>query len=545
LTHAPSRRLLAAVSLAVAAAVFAAYLPSLGNGFVTWDDREIILGNPEIRRIGWDTLSWMLTTDHMSAYQPLGWLAYALVIRLQGLDPFGFHLASLLVHCLNAWLFFLLSWRLLRAVPSGEPGPAGLARLAGAASAALIFGLHPLQVETVAWATGLPDLLASLFFLTSLAAYTAAWDGRGRGRRGLLALSFAAFAASGLCRWKGVFLPAALAGFHALFPARDREDRTAAWGALAAFTALAGLIVLANTAAKVHGAGYAPQLRLAEAGSGVMLHAWKTLWPSDLIPLTELSAGLGPGRLLPLALTAAVTAWALAAWRRAPAAAVLWLCYLAARVPPFALAGPGPVFAQDLHAYLACGAFHLAAGALLAWALGRAAPAGRTALLAASGAAVLACGVLTVRQGRVWKDGVSLWTHTLAVDEASHPARVNLAAALIDQGRGEEAVIHLREQLARHPDDGVARFALERLLQRLGPVKPSPAHYHNNLGADLFNLGRLEEAACHLSKAVSLDPLAARSHANLAGTLLSLGRTRSAERHRARWLALERTRKPR
>ncbi|MBI5883597.1 MAG: tetratricopeptide repeat protein [Elusimicrobia bacterium] len=563
-------------ALAAAAVAFLVYLPSLANGFVNWDDRAMLFENPGIRDLGWGSLKWMLTTDHMSAYQPLGWLGCAVIIKVQGLRPFGFHLAGALFHAANTGLFLLLAWKLLvfpvRARPPQLPGASedgraenDLARLCGAAFASLLFGLHPLQVETVAWATGFSDLLGTLFFLLSLTLYLESVEREGRRRNVLLALSLAAFSASGLSRWKGVFLPVVVGAVN-FFPLRrfEREPRPAnalteggrdarlpawtaprrVWAELAAFSVLAAAVVLANAAAKIHGAGYGLHLRPVEAGSAAMLYAWKTVWPADLIPLYELGARGAEGgiaALLPLALAAAVTAGAVVLRRSFPAAPVLWLCFLAAVAPPFALKGPGPVFAQDLHAYLACAVFYLAAGGLLAAGLARSGPVRKAALFCVSGAILLALGTTTLRQARVWKDSVSLWTHTLAVDSSSHPARVNLAAGLLKLSRDDDAMIHLREQLARHPDDGVARFNLDQVVKRRGSSEPDMAHFHNNLGADLFNLGRLEDAAYHLTKALSLAPDAAGTHANLTAVLLGLGRVEEARRHHDRLLGLSRS----
>ncbi|MBI4676413.1 MAG: tetratricopeptide repeat protein [Elusimicrobia bacterium] len=520
-----------AAALGIALLVAAVYLPSPRNGFVNWDDRAMIHENPGIHDLSWGSLVWMFTTDYMSAYQPLGWLAYASIRRLQGLDPKGFHLASLATHAAGAGVLFLVGLRLF--------GP-GRCSWLGAAIAALLFGLHPLQVEAVAWATGLADLLGTLFFLLAFLLYLEASDHEGRGRLSWVGFSLASFAVSGLCRWKGVCLPVVLAAVSLWPLQRFGKAGRRTWAELGAFAALAAAVVGANVYAKVRGAGYGLDLRLAEAGSAAMLYAWKTIWPFDLIPLSELCAGGGASAWLPLGLATLVTAGLLAKRRAWPEALAVWLCYLAAVAPPFALKGPGPVFAQDLHAYLACSAFYLAAGAALSRGLSSIGSTGRTALLAMAAVVLAGLAVRTSRQLKVWKDSISLWTHTLAVDEASHPGRTNLAAALLKKDRYGEAVLHLREQLRRHPDDGVARFNLEQIVKQLGPVKPDLVHYHNNLGADLFQLGRPEDAAYHFTKALALDPRSADTHQNLAGALLELGRLDQAGRHYERCLALTR-----
>src|SRR5262249_9900882 len=156
-----------------------------------------LFNNPAIRGLDWPHLRWMLTSTEPDTYQPIGWLFFGVIYRLQGLAPFGFHLASLLVHAAAAAVFFLAADILL-------PPKNGGSALLAPAFAALLFGLHPINVESVAMASALPDLLAGLFFLLSLWAYLLAaaleegpW----------LFASAAFFLASACCRWKGVSLP--------------------------------------------------------------------------------------------------------------------------------------------------------------------------------------------------------------------------------------------------------------------------------------------------------------------------------------------------
>jgi hypothetical protein len=143
------------VALAVVTAI--AFLPVLGNGFVDWDDTRNLLENPHYRGLGWTQLRWMATTSHNGHFVPLAWLTLAIDYVLWGMNPAGYHLTSLLIHATTTAVLYLVA-RVL--IVRAAPVAAGAAT-AGAAAAALLFGVHPLRVESVAWATSSPACSSS------------------------------------------------------------------------------------------------------------------------------------------------------------------------------------------------------------------------------------------------------------------------------------------------------------------------------------------------------------------------------------------------
>jgi hypothetical protein len=140
------------LALGVAALAVAVFLPALGNGFVDWDDELNLTANPQYRGLGWTQLRWMLTSASALGghWIPLTWLTFALDFTLWGMNPLGYHLTNILLHAATAALFALAALRLLRL---GMPGAAEPHLRLGAAAAGLLFALHPLRVESVAWAT--------------------------------------------------------------------------------------------------------------------------------------------------------------------------------------------------------------------------------------------------------------------------------------------------------------------------------------------------------------------------------------------------------
>src|SRR5437867_11690093 len=160
------RRALAAwlIPAVVALVVIACFLPTLRNDFVLWDDDLNFTDNPSYRGLSWPQLHWLFTPGHGGHYQPLSWVTLGLDYTLWGMNPTGYHLTSLLLHAVNAVLFYHVVVVLLRR--------AAVTASAGAAAVgALFFAIHPLRVESVAWASERRDVLSGLFYLATVLAY--------------------------------------------------------------------------------------------------------------------------------------------------------------------------------------------------------------------------------------------------------------------------------------------------------------------------------------------------------------------------------------
>jgi hypothetical protein len=171
----PSPALIILCLLTVFIVVWGVFRPALQNQFVDWDDPLNFLENPHYRGLGPDNIAWAFSTFHMGHYQPLTWLtlgADATIARAMydnELDPRPYHFTNNLLHAINAVLVLLIALRLFR--PSIISRQAAFAALIGSFAAALFFGVHPLRVESVAWATERRDLLSGFFLLLSVLAY--------------------------------------------------------------------------------------------------------------------------------------------------------------------------------------------------------------------------------------------------------------------------------------------------------------------------------------------------------------------------------------
>ena len=171
----------------------AVFLPALRGEFLNWDDSVNFVANPHYRGLGWPQIKWMLGATLMGHYIPVTWLSFGLNYALGGMNPWGYHLGNLVLHAANTTLVYLIARRLLAAAQGGgsqDGHTTGSLAVAGA-FAALVWGLHPLRVESVAWITERRDVLCGLFFLLAVLAYLKGLDRGGRPRPIWQALSLA------------------------------------------------------------------------------------------------------------------------------------------------------------------------------------------------------------------------------------------------------------------------------------------------------------------------------------------------------------------
>src|SRR4030095_391403 len=200
----------------VALITFVVFSPALRNGFVNWDDFETIVANQNFRGFTWSHLRWMFTTFHLGHYQPLSWLTFSLDYLLWGMNAFGYHLTNILLHSANAVLFYFVTRRLLAiAAPISSVVVLNLA----AGFSALVFAIHPLRVESVAWATARSDVLSVFFLLLAVLSYlkAAGLETKNTSGRRWLAASAVLYVLSLLSQASGMTLPLVLLGLD-LYP---------------------------------------------------------------------------------------------------------------------------------------------------------------------------------------------------------------------------------------------------------------------------------------------------------------------------------------
>ncbi len=517
---------------ALLALTVVAYLPMVRNDFIDFDDEDYITANPHVREgLTGPGFVWAWTTLHGKYWQPLSWLSLELDARLFSgrsadgqpvLWPAGFHAESLLWHAASAVLLFLLLRRL-----TGFVGRSFL--VAG------LFAVHPLHVESVAWAAERKDVLSVFLGIVTLWAYVRYVERPGW--RHYLGVA-AAFALSLLCKPMLMTLPFVLLlldywplrrtgePYQPDVPARGQKNPSLALRAgiralgrvvpeklpLFALAAAVGVVtVLAreHSGAPVSWEQLPLSARLANAATAYGWYVAATFCPTNLAvlyphPLRNWSA---PAALAGLALLGGVTL--LAAWqaRRRPWLLVGWLWFVGTLVPVIGLAQGGEQAWADRFSYWP----HVGLFVAVAWGLGELAGRLRlpAAACAAAGALALAAlAGLTAVQVTYWRDTVTVWEHALAVRPDNARAHANLGNHYQAHGRPDAAAAHLAEAVRLSPDS---------------------ADFASLLGVSLLQLGRDGEAAEAFHAAVARKPREVTLWYDLALARLRQGRPDLAE----------------
>ncbi|MFC1680094.1 tetratricopeptide repeat protein, partial [Elusimicrobiota bacterium] len=511
-------------ALIIAAAAVIAFLPALQGEFINYDDDLLLTRNPDFRGLGLTQLRWMFTTTLGGHFHPLTWMSFAVDHAVWGMDPFGYHLTNVLLHGANTALFFFMCVALIKRAAPDADARGAMAVTMGAAFAALLFGMNPLRVQSVAWAVERKDVLSAFFYLATLLFYL-------KGRR---ALSLAAYALSLLSKGAGISLPLALLILD-IYPLRRLPGDPRAWfsrdarpvllekapyALLGAAAGAGGILLFApvRESAMVL-AQYGPIERLTHYLFSLSFHLWKTIVPLGLLPQYQLPHPSDPYPwqvLLGALSVVGITALLIIKRREWPAGLAAWIYYAATLTPMIVVLQLVDQLAADHHTYLACLGFALLAGAGLTLALRSTVGARRRAAVGAAAALILILGSLTYGRARVWRDSESLWRSSLAIQPDLVVAHVNLGNILAQQGRLKEANAHFREALK---------------------IKPLHARAHLNLGCGLADSGDTKRAEAHYRRALEISPDLPDAHHRLARILIATGRTKEAKAHYALLLA--------
>jgi len=476
------------------------FLPALRAELLTFDDDAYVTANRFVLQgLTPSSVRWAFGTFSEGNYHPLTWLSLMLDAQLFGASPSGFHLTSLLLHGANASVFLLI---LLR---TGAPPAAALL-------AALLWALHPLRVESVAWVSERKDVLSALFGLLAIHAYLATPPGT-RPTSATLGRVALWMALSLLAKAMFVTLPALLllldlwplgrlrGGMRALVAAV--VEKWPLWLLSIGFSALA-VISQRSRAAMMDLERMPLAHRFPNAVVSYGRYVGATLWPTDLAAFypfpvdgwpSWLWLGTGVGLL---ALT--VLLWTLR--DRWPSLLVGWGWYGIALLPVSGVMQTGGQALADRFTYLPTMGFFLAAVGVLP-----AAPARRRLLAAFAVAACIVLSVASWRQTGYWRDTITLMERTLAVTPLNLFAQSQLAHAHLARGEHAKA---------------------QALYERVLGIRPDIAQVQINLGVIAAASGDQEGAIARYRRAIELEPGSFEAHNNLAAALLELKRPQEA-----------------
>jgi tetratricopeptide (TPR) repeat protein len=509
-------------------ATLAAYGPVYRAGLI-WNDEDYVT-KPELQSLHGLERIWFdvgATQQYYPALHSAFWVEH----RLWGDAPWGYHLANVLLHALAACLFGLLLRRL--AVP-------------GAWTAGLLFALHPVCVESVAWISEEKNTLSLVFYLLAAWAYLD-FDRDRRWPGYFLALAF--FLLAVLSKSVTATLPGAL--LVILWWRRGRLSwRDAAplapWFAIGAADGLfTGWVE--RTLIGAHGADFDLSFvqRCLVAGRVVWFYLGKIAWPANLIfiyPRWQVSAAAAWPYVFPLgALGLLAALWFLRRRSRAPLAAMLF--FLGSLFPTIGFLSVYAFifsFVADHWVYLPMlGIIALASAGWGSWVARSA--LGWPARTAVPAVVLGLCAVLVWRGSRQYHDPETFYHGILDRNPAAWMAHNNLGIILFAQGKVPEAMVHYEEELRLRPDYPEGHNNLGNALLSLNRPGEAMAHYRRaleinpayldarlDLGNVLRDTGHPQEALAEYQRALQVNSASAEVHGNLGVALEKLGRSDAA-----------------
>jgi Flp pilus assembly protein TadD len=557
------------ISFALVLIILVVFWSARNHGFVNLDDQVYVTENPHVvRGITWPNVVWAFTNLEAGFWHPLTWLSIMLDCQLYGLRPGGHHLSSLLMHAANTVLLFLLFRRMTGATWRS-------------AFVAALFALHPLHVETVAWAADRKDVLSAFFALLMLWAYvryaqtcsvqntklkgqnsekvfSIQYSVFSRGRSVWYFAALAFFACAVMSKTMVVTLPLILLLLD-FWPLRRFEPNTGYWklkGLRPLFlekmpflliSLLAGLLTVhaERGVGALPGASRVPiQFRMANAVLSCLRYLTQTIWPADLAVFYPYPATFSPGSVAGAALFLLVlSAIALRLYRTKPYLAVWWFWYLLLLLPVIGLIQVGGHAHADRYTYVPLiGVF-----ALLSWGVHDLTKHWRGSALVlsiAAGVVLSACTTLTRQQLAFWRDSGTLFGHAIRVTKDNYIAYYCLGLYVSGEGKSDEAMRNYRLALQANPAYAEAYNNLGLELAMKGNLSEAMNHFreairfnpqlasaHSNLGMALASEGKASEAIREYQESLRLKPDEARVHSNLANVLDEQGQPADAIRH--------------
>ncbi len=517
------------LSLLLFAAVVASYSPVTRNGFLNYDDDTYVTNNPHVRAgLTWQTVKWAFTTYDAANYHPLTWLSHALDCQLFGLNSAAIHETNVLLHAANAVLLFLLL--------AGVTGSGGRSLFVAG-----LFALHPMNVESVAWAAERKNVLSMLFFLLALHAYV--WYTR-RPALGRYALIVFLFALALLSKPQVITFPFLLLlldywpldrfAFSPALPGPDPTQIPPKWSARWLILEKLPLLFLSGASAivtmKAQRAGgavqslvqYSPLLRIETGLVAYVRYLGKAFWPSNLVALYPHPTSLYPAwQVAAAAMLLIVITVAVLRARDRRYLLTAWLWFLGSLAPMLGLVQVGGQAMADRYAYIPfIGLFVMLTWLVADWVKTHRFSAASLAVPAI--ATLLVLGGLTFHQVSYWHDVPSFWQRTLALTKNNYVAHDTLGEYLAGKGEPDAAAAHFRAALAIRPDDLPANLNLATLEANRGNLRSAIERYQfvashagdpglraaalGNLGTAYRELNEPAEAKECFERALELDP---------------------------------------
>ena len=540
------------IASSVAVVTFIVFLPALQNEFVNLDDNGYVYENPFIRSLDVKLLKSAFWGFHVSNWHPLTWLSHAVDYSIWGLNPLGHHLTNIILHALATLTLVFLVMRLMEVLKKIDPIDAtsksfinGRTIMITGTTTGLLFGLHPLHVESVAWVAERKDLLCALFFLLSLSAYTKyVYNSIDRpvaensvvrrfDKQYLYALSF--FILALLSKPMAVSLPFILLiiDWYPFQRIRSLKTFRSSFIEKLPYIGLSLISSILTILAQNAGSSIVPieaisiSTRLLVASSSLINYLWKMLLPLHLIPFYPYPRDVSFLSLecfFSVIFTVAMTIICLFFIKKQKVGLSLWGYYVITLLPVLGIVQVGEQSMADRYTYLPSIGPFLMIGLSAAWLSQRVTTFKKWNLPArfcTFFVAVLLLGTtiyLTHKQIRVWKNSIDLWSYVIENEPWRVPrAYYNRGQAFAETGLFEKALADFNMAIALNPRYYKAYNNRGLLFTKMGQydaairdydtvirLRPSdyPAYY--NRGKVLEKIGQYRKASEDFAKAAEL-----------------------------------------
>lgn len=494
--------------------ILTVYWPVRHHEFLSFDDQVYVTDNARVRQgLTWDNVQWACGSLDAGFWHPLTWLSLMLDASLYRLHAGAFHWTNVLLHISSTLLLFS-AWRRMTGV------------IWQSSLVALLFAIHPLNVEPVAWIASRKDVLSGFFWMLTLWTYARYAEAPGLGR----------YLAAWLCFMLGLMAKPILATLPVVMLLLDywplarhkveRKQKKWLWLILEKIPlAVCALAVIVVTFIAEHRFGAVADMgtiafsaRISNALVSYLIYIEKTLLPMKLAAYYphpgawQLLTSVGAGLFI-MALTSTV----IRNRERYPYLLVGWLWYLIILVPVIGFIQLGTLARADRYAYIPLLGLFIAVvwGGAEYWERMK---QGQSLVPCLAMAILLSLAVTSRQQVAHWQNSLTLFQHAINVTKNNYKAYHGLGMAYHQLGDDEQAIKNLRYSLSLKPDNrahidlgtvymGKLRFKdAEREFVEGLKLNPRNAKAYNNLGAALASQGKYHEAIPQFEEALRLDP---------------------------------------
>jgi tetratricopeptide (TPR) repeat protein len=543
-----------ALAILIGTCVLLVYLPTLNLGFVNWDDNEYVYENPRILVLNSGFIQWAFSTFQIGNWHPMTWLSLGLDRFLWGTGPMGFHATNIVLHGLNTALVTIVVFLLIAAAKKVSPregserGLSDRGVMMAAAVTGILFGFHPIHVESVAWISERKDVLCAFFFLAGIATYLKYVEERYAEHVGIpffrghssrfYFLTLGLFALALLSKPMAVTFPVVLLlldwycfnRISSLITFRSALSEKLPFFALCLISSILTIRAQIAVKALTSLATMPLSIRALVAAEALGAYLGKMILPMHLVPFYPYPTS---GSLLPfqylsaIALVLGISAVCAALVKKSKLWLTVWGCYVVTLLPVLGIVQVGSQSMADRYTYLPSIGPFLLLSLGVAWISERISAFQKWRLLVNLFTATVAIGMsisliyLTVGQIAIWKDSITLWNYVIK----NYPDRMipfaysSRGVAFEQLGQNERSIEDFDKAIAINPSFGKIYMNRGNVFKKIGQydramtdydraiaLDPSVFEAYNNRGLLFYIKGQHDRAIAEFDRAIALNP---------------------------------------